>query len=194
MGQNGKGWSDDGESYTLTAMDVPAVAFRQNASGDVTLHGGDGSTTGSLTASSSVSRQYCVAFPYNAAGKAAGFGASEDVSPTLRATKGGEPAVCMACDNGRAAVGEELCGTLKCGGRPPAVSDGYAVRRLMPVECERLQGFPDGWTDVGFRGRPAADTPRYAALGNSMAVPVMRWIGRRIEETDLFGGIREVVA
>ena len=57
------------------------------------------------------------------------------------------------------------------------------LRRLMPVECERLQGFPDGWTRVPYRGKPAEecpDTPRYKALGNSMAVPVMRWIGERI--------------
>jgi DNA (cytosine-5)-methyltransferase 1 len=55
-----------------------------------------------------------------------------------------------------------------------------AVRRLTPRECERLQGFPDDWTLVQYRGKPAADGPRYKALGNSMAVPVMRWIGRRI--------------
>lgn len=54
------------------------------------------------------------------------------------------------------------------------------VRRLTPTECERLQGFPDGHTNVPHRGKPAADGPRYKALGNSMAVPVMRWIGRRI--------------
>jgi DNA (cytosine-5)-methyltransferase 1 len=54
------------------------------------------------------------------------------------------------------------------------------VRRLMPIECERLQGFPDNWTDVPYRGRPAADGPRYKALGNSFAVPVVRWIGTRI--------------
>jgi DNA (cytosine-5)-methyltransferase 1 len=56
-----------------------------------------------------------------------------------------------------------------------------AVRRLTPVECERLQGFPDGYTNIPWRGKPEApDGPRYKALGNSMAVPVMRWIGRRI--------------
>lgn len=58
----------------------------------------------------------------------------------------------------------------------------YAVRRLTPVECERLQGFPDGWTDITYRGKPAADGQRYKALGNSMAVPVIRWIGKRIME------------
>ncbi len=57
---------------------------------------------------------------------------------------------------------------------------GSAVRRLTPTECERLQGFPDGWTNVPYRGKAAADGPRYKALGNSMAVPCMAWIGRRI--------------
>jgi DNA (cytosine-5)-methyltransferase 1 len=56
-----------------------------------------------------------------------------------------------------------------------------AVRRLTPIECERLQGFPDGHTDVSYRGKPAADGPRYKAIGNSMAVPCMAWIGRRID-------------
>ena len=55
-----------------------------------------------------------------------------------------------------------------------------AVRRLTPRECERLQGFPDDYTLIPYRGKPAADGPRYKALGNSMAVPVMRWIGQRI--------------
>jgi DNA (cytosine-5)-methyltransferase 1 len=55
-----------------------------------------------------------------------------------------------------------------------------AVRRLTPRECERLQGFPDDYTLVEYRGKLAADGPRYRALGNSMAVPVMRWIGERI--------------
>lgn len=56
-----------------------------------------------------------------------------------------------------------------------------AVRRLTPVECERLQGFPDGFTAITYRGKAAADGPRYRALGNSMAVPCMRWICERIE-------------
>lgn len=60
--------------------------------------------------------------------------------------------------------------------------DRSAVRRLTPRECERLQGFPDDWTLVPYRGRPAADGPRYKALGNSMAVPVMAWIGARIDQ------------
>ena len=63
----------------------------------------------------------------------------------------------------------------------------WAVRRLTPVECERLQGFPDGFTRVPYRGKPAdrcPDGPRYKALGNSMAVNVMAWIGERIALVD----------
>lgn len=56
-----------------------------------------------------------------------------------------------------------------------------AVRRLLPVECERLQGFPDDWTNIPWRGKPAPDGPRYKSMGNSMAVPVMRWIGQRLD-------------
>jgi DNA (cytosine-5)-methyltransferase 1 len=63
------------------------------------------------------------------------------------------------------------------GGNP----HGAAVRRLTPRECERLQGFPDDFTLVPYRKGMAADGPRYRALGNSMAVPVMRWIGQRID-------------
>lgn len=75
--------------------------------------------------------------------------------------------------------------------------EGAALRRLTPIECERLQGFPDNWTRIPYRGKPAEqcpDGPRYKACGNSMAVPVMRWIGERIQmmedimtERDLFG-------
>jgi DNA (cytosine-5)-methyltransferase 1 len=60
----------------------------------------------------------------------------------------------------------------------------FIVRRLTPRECERLQGFPDDYTLIDFRGKPAKDGPRYKALGNSMAVPVMRWIGQRIMELE----------
>jgi len=59
-----------------------------------------------------------------------------------------------------------------------------AVRRLTPVECERLQGFPDTYTDIMSKGKATPDGPRYKALGNSMAVPVMAWIGKRINEVE----------
>ena len=60
-----------------------------------------------------------------------------------------------------------------------------AVRRLTPTECERLQGFPDGYTNIPWRGKEESpDAPRYKAMGNSMAVPVMAWIGKRIQEVE----------
>lgn len=62
-----------------------------------------------------------------------------------------------------------------------AVMTPMAVRRLTPRECERLQGFPDDYTAIEYRKKPAADGPRYKALGNSMAVPVMHWLGARID-------------
>lgn len=61
-----------------------------------------------------------------------------------------------------------------------AVITDFVVRRLTPVECERLQGFPDNYTNIPHKGKTATNSPRYKALGNSMAVPVMRWIGERI--------------
>lgn len=70
--------------------------------------------------------------------------------------------------------------TLQAGAQH-GVGTSSAVRRLTPRECERLQGFPDDYTDVPSRGKPAADGPRYKALGNSMAVPCMLWLGQRIQ-------------
>jgi DNA (cytosine-5)-methyltransferase 1 len=70
------------------------------------------------------------------------------------------------------------------GGNTPLVQQPMAIRRLTPKECERLQGFPDDWTKIPYRNKDAdqcPDGPRYKACGNSMAVPVMRWIGQRIQ-------------
>ena len=95
----------------------------------------------------------------DSAGKAAGKGylGSEEAAFTLAATQ----------DQWLAA--------------PPAMQ----VRRLTPIECERLQGFPDGWTNIPWRKKPESpDGPRYKALGNSMAVNCMDWIGRRIAMVD----------
>jgi DNA (cytosine-5)-methyltransferase 1 len=77
-------------------------------------------------------------------------------------------------------IDEDMTGTLHR--RAHSVTTGMAVRRLTPRECERLQGFPDDYTLIPYRNKPAADGPRYRALGNSMAVPVLRWIGERIEK------------
>ena len=72
---------------------------------------------------------------------------------------------------------------------PDVIAVQSAVRRLTPRECERLQGFPDDYTAIPYRNKPAEqcpDGPRYKALGNSMAVPVMRWIGERIAAVEAF--------
>ena len=68
------------------------------------------------------------------------------------------------------------------------VAETWAVRRLTPRECERLQGFPDDWTLIPWRKGHAADGPRYKAIGNSMAVNVMSWIGLRIDWADKAAG------
>ena len=86
--------------------------------------------------------------------------------------------------NGTGAIQDGTSYTLTATDRH-AVSNGLQVRRLTPTECERLQGFPDNHTQIPWRGKPAADCPdgpRYKAIGNSMAVPVMRWIGRKIKQ------------
>jgi DNA (cytosine-5)-methyltransferase 1 len=80
----------------------------------------------------------------------------------------------------------ETCSTLRAemGDNQPAVLTQMAVRRLTPRECERLQGFPDDYTLIPYRGKLAADGPRYKALGNSMHTGTMRWLGERIKKVD----------
>lgn len=179
-GPNGKLYGDDGLSPTLTTTDRHAVAFAQNQRDEVRLVGGDGQTVGALSARPGAKQQSYI---------------------------------CMADTTAHAAIDHDLCGTLKVGGSepivmaptfskrmeqqlptnekglsfaltrsaPPNVCDSMRVRRLTPLECERLQGFPDGWTRI----RDATpDTPRWQALGNSMAVPVIRWLGKRIQAVD----------
>lgn len=141
----------------------------------------------------------CIAFSC----KDYGADATENLSPTLRAgnssnsnqNSGQPPAVVSFQERGRDGgrnleIGGELAYALTSpagGGRGQerniADFNTMAVRRLTPVECERLQGFPDNHTLISWRGKDAADCPdgpRYRAIGNSMAVPVMRWIGERI--------------
>lgn len=118
--------------------------------------------------------------------------AKGDVFPALPSEHSGALGVAYAfAENSRAEVRLEggdgaVAGALKAGGGKagqgyPAILERSNVRRLTPRECERLQGFPDDWTLVPYRGKPALDGPRYQALGNSMAVPVMAWIGHRID-------------
>lgn len=133
----------------------------------------------------------------------------EDMAGTLK-VGGSPPVLCMTGQHSNSAVDVDVCGTLTAhdakGGPTVAIAadyrvsssatsrDGSHVRRLTPRECERLQGMPDDWTRVPYRGRPAGecpDGPRYKAIGNSMAVPVMRWIGERVAAVLMLDGIAE---
>jgi DNA (cytosine-5)-methyltransferase 1 len=123
---------------------------------------------------------------------------ASDISPTLRsgghsgshANGGVMPAVAFNITPSNSnkdynARQSERAQALTASGNRPSVRGGdliatSAVRRLTPLECERLMGLPDHYTAVPYRGKLAADGPRYKALGNSMAVPVMAWIGARI--------------
>lgn len=118
-----------------------------------------------------------------------GRGAPEEVVPPLKAQSGqsgkgdAAPLVAFQHLNGGKArttgATEDLSPTLNR--NEPSIQSAMQVRRLTPKECERLQGFRDDYTLITFRGKPAADGPRYKALGNSMAVPCMSWIGQRIQ-------------
>ena len=100
-----------------------------------------------------------------------------------------KPLVCGVAQT--VAYGGEVAGTLDANyykgqgsanyGEREFIAQSMAVRRLTPTECERLQGCPDGYTHIKEK---CPDGPRYKALGNSMAVPVMKWIGERIKKVD----------
>jgi len=75
----------------------------------------------------------------------------------------------------------EVCHTIPAASCAPHLATPWAVRRLTPVECARLQGFPDDHCAITYRGKPAADGPQYKALGNSMAVPVIAWLMDRMK-------------
>jgi DNA (cytosine-5)-methyltransferase 1 len=178
---NGSGFSD-GIAHTLEQTNSQAVAFN--------LRGREGgswpylSDTASIRAASGGSSNSYVAF------SAKDYGADVGgIAPTLRgmchdashANGGGQLAVAAPLT---ASYGKQVDSSDTSSGPPNLLHSGMAVRRLTPRECERLQGFPDDYTLVEYRGRLAADGPRYRALGNSMAVPVMRWIGERIAVVD----------
>jgi len=126
-----------------------------------------------------------------------GLGVSNQIAPTL--DQAGPASVAFTQNDAGRDAGCEVAPTLRSGGsgglpmQAVALRSGgngglpMQVRRLTPTECERLQGFPDNYTQIPWRGKEAKDCPlghRYKALGNSMAVPVMRWIGERIAMVD----------
>lgn len=126
-----------------------------------------------------------VAFPANLSGTQRAR--TEDLSPSMGAKNPTAVAIRTANTNANGhGVAEEVAHTLDQA-QGQAIVQPAAVRRLTPRESERLQGFPDDYTAIPWRGRAAEDCPdgpRYKALGNSMAVPVMAWIGRRIEKIE----------
>lgn len=127
-----------------------------------------------------------------------GGDATEELSPTLRAggftnshQNGGVMPAVAAFQSSQSGVRlADTHATLDANNGPRRHNGalvGSAVRRLTPVECERLQGFPDNFTAIPWKKKgpeQCPDGPRYKALGNSMAVPVMRWIGERIQLVD----------
>ena len=111
----------------------------------------------------------------------------DGTTPTIKVSGSGSPPAVAISDPARTllASGSDASPCYDRG--PNFVAQSNAVRRLTPTECERLQGFPDNYTEIPWRNKPAEDCPvgpRYKAMGNSMAVPVMRWIGERIQKQD----------
>jgi DNA (cytosine-5)-methyltransferase 1 len=154
--QNGKGWNDDGSAYTVDthATQGVAVAIQGTVIGRSEHAGPQGSGADASGAMFTLTKTdvHAVAF---------GVGEQSEIGHCLR--------------SGASKADKHESTTY--------VQTAMQVRRLTPVECERLQGFPDGYTNIPWRNKPESpDGPRYKALGNSMAVPVMRWIGERINE------------
>jgi DNA (cytosine-5)-methyltransferase 1 len=114
-----------------------------------------------------------------------GIGNAGDPCPTITKAHSHAVAQPIACDTYNGTIQGDVCTTMTADMAGPThsgpkVMQHMAVRRLTPVECERLQGFPDNYTEIPWRGKETPDGPRYKSLGNSMAVPVMKWIGERI--------------
>jgi DNA (cytosine-5)-methyltransferase 1 len=131
------------------------VAFAENSRAELRLEGGDGDTVGALKTGGGKPGQSYPAIAFQSS--QSGMRTTGDVHATLDANNGSRR------HHGVVASG---------------------VRRLTVKECERLQGLPDNWTNVPYRGKPACDGPRYKAIGNSFAVPVVRWIAERIQMVD----------
>ena len=119
-----------------------------------------------------------------------GFSVEEECAPTVVSKGPGavsfEPGIAKR-EGAPHRFSDEVTSTLRSdmGDNLPAVAVDYIVRRLTPLECERLQGLPDGYTQIPYRGKPAEecpDTPRYKALGNGWAVNCARWICQRIQK------------
>jgi DNA (cytosine-5)-methyltransferase 1 len=172
-----------------------AIAFTQNQEGDVLS--GDVMQSLGTNANATGRNAPTVAFTLHGSDGTVSAASATEIAGSLRTRAPGSiensstTAVLQeqpVAWSGELTASTDVAGTLQRGGEDGQI-DGLmtprlAVRRLTPRECERLQGFPDDYTLVAYRGKPSADGPRYKALGNSMAVPVMRWIGERIAAVD----------
>ena len=134
------------------------IAFAQNTRDEVRYINGDGQIVGALAAESGMKQTNYIA---------------QTMAVDIRNAQINEEGPTMSLQSGGISEGRGMC----INAIPHALT-AMAVRRLTPKECERLQGFPDDYTNIP----KAADGPRYKALGNSMAVPVMRWIGQRVQK------------
>ncbi|MDE3016322.1 MAG: DNA cytosine methyltransferase [Pseudomonadota bacterium] len=153
------GSHQNGGGQLAVAIPLQEVGKRTGTStDDASIGSGIGNDGDAMFTLQAAARHGVASFKPGQSAASRGIGYEEDIAPSLEAGGGGN--------------------------NKPALMHGMAVRRLTPRECERLQGFPDDYTLVPFRGKPAADGNRYKALGNSMAVPVMRWLGERIQEID----------
>lgn len=155
------------------------MAFAQNSRGELRLESGHGQIAGALSTGGGKPGQglpmvLSVALCGRDQGIAAELGGA--LAPALRASSGGGDKSHILTPDDEA--------YFQYTGNKPSASDWseWRVRRLMPVECERLQGMPDHYTQVPYRGKLAADTPRYKAIGNSMAVPCVAWLGQRLTQ------------
>ena len=166
---------------TLKTDHNPAVAFASNQRDEVR----ELEVAGALAAQPGIKQQTYIC---RADGQANAM-TSVDMAPTLTShAKKGPPLIYPAEDSigEDALIQRDMSATLSTHNTQTLITGGrekrsLTVRRLTPRECERLQGFPDDYTDIPYRNKEhAPDGPRYRALGNSMAVPVMRWIGERI--------------
>lgn len=169
---------------------VPAygVDAEMNARDEVRLMGGDGKITGALAAEPGAKQQTYIAAIQeravceNPAAGPDGAGFKDDGAAYTLEARTTPQAVALNAHQDPDVSGDisHPLGSKDIGHGVPTP---YAVRRLTPVECERLQGFPDNYTRIPWKGKgpeDCPDGPRYKALGNSMAVPVMRWIGKRL--------------
>jgi DNA (cytosine-5)-methyltransferase 1 len=205
-GPQGTGATDGGPMFTLTKTDIHGVCHHMPGSvaPTVTSSGPPYSRTGNERVEAEA---LAITFQPGNLRREAGADPSTTTTTTLKASAGDQtphvayPVVPLDGMNLLSRLGP--CGeehsiqnftpgdpsfTLKKGGNQHGVLTPMAVRRLTPVECERLQGFPDNWSQIPWKGKQAdqcPDGPRYKCAGNSMAVPVMRWIGEQIARVEL---------